>query len=364
MKCSVLLMGQHSPTELNELIDLCEDLGYDTFWYADERFFRECYIGLGMAALRTRRIALGPLVTDPYSRHPAMTAAAIASLAELAPGRVRLGMGAGGSGFFPMGIQAARPLAAVEEAITLIRKLLRGERVTFHGEVVHFSDGWLDFPTVHSIPVYIGSSSRRMLELAGRTADGVCIGSYASDQGLEAALRHIALGAQSAGRSLGELDVFARIDLAIASSRQAAYSAAKPEINYGLWFGYGQFAKKYLDYDPQAEFWHLPQALLDQLALRDWSLVGPSAALVPDAMVPERSLAGTLEDVIANTIRIARHGIDHITIYPLAVPGDPLGGSFASQIRVFACEVLPQVEKVLAAERHSGQMGEREARSL
>ena len=350
MKTSVLLLGQHPPDELKALVDLTEALGYDALWYADERFYREVYVGLTLAALRTKRIALGTLVTDPYSRHPSMTAAAIGSLAELAPGRVIRGLGAGGSGFQAMGIERKSPVVALREATELIRRLLAEPRVTYDGQVIRFHDGWLDFKAVGSVPIYIASSGRKILTLAGEIADGICIGSVASNPGLQVALSHIREGARTAGRKVDSIDIIARLDLAIGSDRQAAYAVAKPMINYGLWFGYGQFEKSFLDYDPDAPEWQIPEALQDELAKRDWGLVEPTAHLVPDALVRQSALAGTLEDVVENTLRIARLGIDHFTIYPLPVPGDPTGGTFASQIELFAAEVRPRVEAALRQE--------------
>jgi 5,10-methylenetetrahydromethanopterin reductase len=329
------------------LVDLAEALGYDALWYADERFFREVYVGLTLAALRTKRLTLGTLVTDPYSRHPAMTAAAIASLHELAPGRVILGLGAGGSGFQAMGIERKSPVAALREATELVRRLLAEPRVTYSGKVIRFDDGWLDFKPTGSVPIYIASTGRKILSLAGEIADGICIGSVASDIGLQVALSHIRQGASAAGRDIGLLDITVRLDLAIGVGRQAAYAVAKPMINYGLWFGYGQLDTAFLDYDPQAPEWQIPDALLRELAKRDWSLVEPTAHLVPDALVPQSALAGTLEDVVENTLRIARLGINHFTVYPLPVPGDPIGGTYASQIELFAREVKPRVEAVL-----------------
>jgi len=351
MKKSVLLLGQHPPEALCALIDLSEALGYDVLWYADERFFREVYVGLTLAALRTKRIALGTLVTDPYSRHPSMTAAAIASLAELAPGRVILGLGAGGSGFQAMGLERKSPVRALRETAELIRLLLHEPRVTYSGQVIQFHDGWLDFKATGSVPIYIASSGRKILALAGEIADGICIGSTASNLGLGIALSSIRDGARVAGREMESIDIIARLDLAIGADRKAAYAVAKPMINYGLWFGYGQLEKAFLDYDPHAPEWQIPQELLAELAKRDWSLVEPTAHLVPDALVPQSALAGTLEEVVENALRIARLGINHFTIYPLPVPDDPIGGSFASQIELFATEVMPRVEAALRQEK-------------
>ncbi len=99
MRTGVLVVGEHAIPRLLALCRLAEALGYDFFWYADERFFREVYSGLACCALNTSRIRLGPCVTDPYSRHPALTAVAIGTLDEISGGRAVLGIGAGVSGF-------------------------------------------------------------------------------------------------------------------------------------------------------------------------------------------------------------------------------------------------------------------------
>ena len=95
----VLLNSEYSARELASLGRLSEELGYDPLWYTDNRLFRECYLGLGALAAETSRIRLGPGVTDPYSRHPAVTAATMATLDELCGGRAILGLGVGGPAF-------------------------------------------------------------------------------------------------------------------------------------------------------------------------------------------------------------------------------------------------------------------------
>ena len=92
-----------------EVAKLAEATGYDHFWLADERFFREVYGSLTLVAHHTSRITVGTCVTDPYSRHPALTAMAIATLDEIAGGRAVLGLGAGISGFAELGVKRERP---------------------------------------------------------------------------------------------------------------------------------------------------------------------------------------------------------------------------------------------------------------
>src|SRR5437763_10049969 len=84
---------------------LAEELGFDAFWVADTHLiWREAWVLLGAIAQQTTRIAIGPGVTHPIVRHPSVIAAGIHTLAELAPGRVRLGIGIGDSGPANMGL--------------------------------------------------------------------------------------------------------------------------------------------------------------------------------------------------------------------------------------------------------------------
>src|SRR5678815_2595029 len=92
LRTGLLILPAYEPARLADLAVLAESTGFDDFWLADERFFREVYACLTLCALRTRRIRLGPCVTDPYSRHPALTAMAIATLDELSGQRAVLGL--------------------------------------------------------------------------------------------------------------------------------------------------------------------------------------------------------------------------------------------------------------------------------
>ena len=158
LKTGLLLLPTHAPHRLATLAQLAEHTGYDFLWLADERFFREVYASLTLCALRTERIKLGPCVTDPYSRHPALTAMAIATLDEISGQRAVLGIGAGVSGFRELGIARQQPATAMREAIELIRRLLTGERVNYQGQRVTLQGGRLDFTPVRAqVPIYVAS---------------------------------------------------------------------------------------------------------------------------------------------------------------------------------------------------------------
>lgn len=129
----LLLLGRHHPDSLVGLARTAADNGFDRVLYADERFFRDCWTTLGYLAARVPDIGLGVCVTDPFVRHPALTAAAAATVDEVSGGRFTLGLGAGVSGFAAMGIERLKPLAAMREAVTLIRSLIRGEEANLEG---------------------------------------------------------------------------------------------------------------------------------------------------------------------------------------------------------------------------------------
>jgi 5,10-methylenetetrahydromethanopterin reductase len=122
-------------SELAELSAAAEELGAAAILIADEGTDRDLFVTLTALALRTRHVLLVAAVTNPHSRHPVVTAAAFASLAELAPGRVVAGLGVGGSRVFgPMGFAPKRPYTALAECVDVVEALLRGEVVDHSGE--------------------------------------------------------------------------------------------------------------------------------------------------------------------------------------------------------------------------------------
>jgi 5,10-methylenetetrahydromethanopterin reductase len=127
------MLGDAPVQVMVERARLAEAVGYDAVWVADERFYREVYSCLTNIASHTSKVLLGPCVTDPFSRHPALTAMAIATLDEVSGGRGILGIGAGISGFVELGINRRRPARAIYETVEVIRALQpRSGPLEFH----------------------------------------------------------------------------------------------------------------------------------------------------------------------------------------------------------------------------------------
>src|SRR5262249_52295556 len=231
LRTGLLILPAHEPARLADLAALAEDTGYDDFWLADERFFREVYACLAICAVRTHRIRLRPCVTDPYSRHPALTAMAMATLDEISNQRAVLGLGAGVSGFRELGVDSSRSAVAIREAIELIRRLLAGETVTVQGRVISFTDGRLDFaPPRADLPISGAPRGAGGGRVAGRGA-----GVATTQGGLPAPLGRFSRdtvhdAARQGGRDPAGVALVARLNVCVADDRPAARNVMRPTV--------------------------------------------------------------------------------------------------------------------------------------
>jgi 5,10-methylenetetrahydromethanopterin reductase len=317
---SVLIPPVYPPDQLVGIVQWVEENGFVGFWYPDEKFFRDPYVGLTLAANHTRRINLGTCVTDPYARHPILTATAIGSLAELAPGRTWLGIGAGGRGFQAIGIRRDRPVTAIREAVEVIRRLLAGECVDYHGQVIQLNDRPLDFLPPGPVPVLIATGHGPLIQkLAGEIGDAAMLANYASEPTIQMGLGRIREGAQRAGRSLKDLRILSRLDVSIHPQGELARAAVAPRILSMIRASYPELS--YFDDLPAFE---LSSTLLGVLKRKDYATrtlyADPrkSAPLIPNELFRHFSVAGNPDQVGRQLETIRRMGVfDEITFHPI-----------------------------------------------
>lgn len=328
----VLLNAEYGAADLVRLGELAERLGYMHFFYVDVRFLRECYIGLASIAMRTQRLLLGPGVTDPYSRHPAITAASIATLDELSSGRAMLGFGLGGAGFRELGIQKTLPVAALRESIAMMRGLWRGEPVTLDGKVVSVANGRLEFaPTRAAIPIYIATQGEQISRLSGELADGVLIANTATAPGIEFYISRVAEGAAKAGRSLRDIDINLRWEICISPDERAAMQVMRRRLAQRMINGYPNWGfLKQLGVSVTPEF----EALA---ARRDPALLDQAVAALPTEVVDANVLAGNAERVALRIAPLLRPEVTGVTIRPHACPGTGV----EEVMRSFVEDVMP-----------------------
>ncbi len=161
-------------TQVIALAVEAERLGYDYCLIADEGFQPDVYACLGAIARETDRITIGAL-TNGYTRHPAVTASALATINQLSDGRAMVTLLAGGSMVLsPMGIERKRSFRVVSDTLAALRLLWSGEPVTWEGDVYRLDHAQLTHGP-QDIPVWIAGRGPKMLGLAGRQADGALL---------------------------------------------------------------------------------------------------------------------------------------------------------------------------------------------
>jgi 5,10-methylenetetrahydromethanopterin reductase len=332
----VMLSDELRPDELVPLVELAESLGYAELWLTDQRFWRDCYMGLTLAAQHSERIRLGPGVNDPFTRHPATIAMAIATLDELSNGRAQLGLGVGGSGIREMHLPAGRPVRALREAIELIRLMLTGEVVDYAGEIFHLDGGRLGFaPTNRDIPISVATHSPQVLRLCGRLANGVLLGNVATPAGIAAAVQAIREGERAAQRREGQVRLELRLEACIAEDEAAAMATMKR-----------RFANRLIATYPR---WDYLEALaidvspdLQTAALtKDPDAVGRCLA---DDAVFATALVGTADRVVGQLTGLLTTDIDRVTIRPYACQGQGLDTTMVA----FAEQVWPVARQLTA----------------
>jgi len=329
-------------SRLRELAALAEAVGYDTLWISDERFFRDVYVALAVAAAQTSRIRLGPCVTDPYSRHPALTAMAIASVAEACGGRVALGIGAGISGFAELGIARVKPARAIREAVETIRRLLAGDVADCDGEVIRLTRARLGFaPPSSAIPIYVASNGRLGQQAAGAVGDAAIMEGCATPDEARVFATEVARGATSAGRDPAQISLVARLDACLSADGKAARDVLRPHVARTLAAGRLRYATV------EAQGIMLPPEARASVAHIGYE---PGVAayrhlvkFVPDRFVDALTLAGTPDEITERLMALARAGISEIIVHPVG----PTDRDLHETIRLFAEIVAPATRRAL-----------------
>ncbi|MDO5824261.1 5,10-methylenetetrahydromethanopterin reductase [Methanobrevibacter sp.] len=219
MKFGIEFVPNQPLDEIVNLVKLAEDVGFEYAWITDHYNNKNVYETLALLAANTETIKMGPGVTNPYVRSPAISASAIATIDEISNGRATFGIGPGDKATFDaLGIEWTKPVSTIKAAIADINVLLAGGK-TEAGAAL----GGVKAIQEH-IPVYMGAQGPKMLETAGEIADGVLINA-SNPKDYEAAMPMIKKGLDKADAK--EFDVGAYTATSIGADSDAAKNAAK-----------------------------------------------------------------------------------------------------------------------------------------
>jgi 5,10-methylenetetrahydromethanopterin reductase len=244
-RLGLYFQDKHPISHELEMARYAEEKGFSEIWQADTRLARDCVVLMSALLAGTERMRIGAGVLPIWTRNPAVIAATWSTMWELAgtidgQSRVMLGIGAWWEPIAArVGVDRQRPLQAMREHVEAIRRLFTMEDVTYQGEFVHLDRVRLDVAfgdtSPRNIPIYIGATGERMLELSGEICDGVVLNYVVSVDYIKGALAHVEKGAARSARTLAEVD---RPELLACSlsddDPKAAMAAAKALVAYYL----------------------------------------------------------------------------------------------------------------------------------
>ena len=304
---------EHPSTRLVALMQRAEAAGFDYGWVFDNPIAAmEPYSLLGLCADGTSRLRLGTCVTNPLSRHPAVTASALATLNEVSGARMVLGIGRGDSAVRLVGHEPST-LATFEWATTAIRDLVGGGTVEFEGVPVT-----LPWCTPATLPVWIAGYGPRVLELAARIADGVIL-QVGDPTLLSVLIAHVRRCEAAAGRAAGSVQVMAAIPAHVGSIEAGAAHTA--------W--YPRFLRHHLEFVVDAWSASLPNGYAARYR---------SATSDEDQLDEARRtcLVGGVDDHLERLAALDAVGVDQVNLYLM-------DNGQEAVIDAYATHILPAV---------------------
>lgn len=186
MRIDLILESNAAPERIAALGRLAEGYGLGGIWVSSMLDARDPFLTFAELARTSLGIRMGPIAVSPFEIHPLKMATSLLTLNEISGGRAQIVVGGGGGTMTAMGIQPARRVRAVEEALTILRLAGRGEPVNFEGEIFRvrrYNPAW-----ARSAPpvIYAGANRGQMQRMAARHADGIMLSDKIVEQVREA----------------------------------------------------------------------------------------------------------------------------------------------------------------------------------
>lgn len=244
-RVALYLQDAHDLRDGLEYVQYAEKKGFEAVWQAESRLVRDAIVPMAAYAAVTEKIKVGSGVINNWTRNIGLLASTFLTLDDLAPDRIICGIGAWWDPLAKnVGIIRNKPLVAMKETVTILKRLLAMERVTFHGEFINV-DG-IELDVVHgrreprNVQVFIGATGDMMMEMAGEIANGVVMNYCVEPEYNHKAIELLTKGARKAGKTIDDIDrpqlVVCSVDLdhdkAIDSAREllTQYLAQQPHI--------------------------------------------------------------------------------------------------------------------------------------
>jgi 5,10-methylenetetrahydromethanopterin reductase len=313
---ALYLQDAHDLRDGLEYVRYAEDRGFEAVWQAESRLVRDAVVPMAAYAAVTERIKVGSGVINNWTRNIGLLAATFLTLDDLAPDRVLCGIGAWWDPLAKnVGIDRRKPLLAMRETVEVLRRLMAMERVTFHGEFHHVDEIELD--VVHgrreprNVPIYIGATGPKMMELTGEIADGVVLNYCVPPEYNDQAMERLEIGAKKAGKQLDDIDRPQLVVCSVDHDREAALDTSR------------ELLTQYLAQQP-----HIAKAsgVSEDIVAEIQSILGWPAThqqiqrakhLVPDDLIYRITASGTPDEAREKVNEYLEHGATCPILYPV-----------------------------------------------
>lgn len=315
-RVALYLQDAHDLRDGLDYVKYAEQRGFEAVWQAESRLVRDAIVPMAAYAAVTNSLKVGSGVINNWTRNIGLLASTFLTLDDLAPDRIICGIGAWWDPLARnVGIDRRKPLTAMRETVTVLRRLLNMERVSFDGEFVHVSGIELD--VVHgrreprNVPIMIGATGDNMMELTGEISDGAVL-NYCVEPSYNAkALELLDAGAKKSGRRVDDIDrpqlVVCSVDLdhdkAIDTTRGllTQYLAQQPHIAKAS--------------GVSMEIVEKIQSILGWPATKEQ--INKAKYLVPDDLIGRITASGTPEEARAKVNEYRKNGCTCPILYPV-----------------------------------------------
>jgi 5,10-methylenetetrahydromethanopterin reductase len=299
-----------------DYVQYAEQRGFEAVWQAESRLVRDAVVPMAAYAAVTEQMKVGSGVINNWTRNIGLLASTFLTLDDLAPDRIICGIGAWWDPLARnVGIERRKPLTAMRETVEVLRRLLNMERVTFHGDFVHV-DG-IELDVVHgrreprNVPIMIGATGDKMMELTGEIADGVVLNYCVPPEYNERALELLARGAKKAGRTMEDVDRPQLVVCSVDPDREKAIDTTR------------ELLTQYLAQQPHiAKASGVSQDVVDEIqSILGWPAtkeqIQQAKHFVPEELIHRITASGTPEEARSKVEEYRRNGCTSPILYPV-----------------------------------------------
>jgi len=315
-RVSLYLQDAHDLRAGLDYVRYAEEKGFEAVWQAESRLVRDAVVPMAAYAAVSNKIKIGSGVINNWTRNIGLLAATYLTLDDLAPDRIICGIGAWWDPLAKnVGIDRKKPLTAMRETVEILRRLLNLESVTFHGEFVHV-DG-IELDVVHgrreprNVPIMIGATGDKMMEMTGEIADGVVLNYCVPPEYNDRALELLQKGAEKAGRTLDDVDRPQLVVCSVDHDREKAIDSTR------------ELLTQYLAQQP-----HIakasgvsPDVVSEIQSILGWPAtkeqIQQAKHFVPDELIDRITASGTPEEARSKVQEYINHGCTSPILYPV-----------------------------------------------